>query len=62
MQDNQERKFKLPPPPFGRNNIPSLNKMSSKSQGSSTKLIDKSNLGDTNLSQNPIFHPVNISI
>ena len=74
IQDNPEQKFKLPPPPFGSNNIPSLNKMSidSQLQGASTGFIDKNNLvsqnpysinnyslGETNLSQNPIVHPVN---
>ena len=74
IQDNPEQRFKLPPPPFGSNNIPSLNKMSIESQlqGASTGTIDKSNfisqnpysinnysLGDTNLKQNPIIHPVN---
>ena len=74
IQDNPEQRFKLPPPPFGSNNIPSLNKMSidSQLQGASTGFINQSNkvsqnpysinnysLGDTNLSQNPIVHPVN---
>ena len=74
IQDNPEQRFKLPPPPFGSNNIPSLNKMSIESQlqGASTGIIDKSNLvsqnpysinnyslGETNLSVNPIVHPVN---
>ena len=74
IQDNPEQRFKLPPPPFGSNNIPSLNKMSidSQLQGASTGFIDKTNLvsqnpysinnyslGDTNLTQNPIVHPVN---
>ena len=74
IQDNPEQRFKLPPPPFGSNNIPSLNKMSidSQIQGASTGFINQSNkvsqnpysinnysLGDTNLSQNPIVHPVN---
>ena len=74
IHDNPEQRFKLPPPPFGSNNIPSLNKMSIESQlqGASTGYINKSNLvsqnpysinnyslGDTNLSQNPIVHPVN---
>ena len=74
IQDNPEQRFKLPPPPFGSNNIPSLNKMSidSQLQGASAGLINQSNkvsqnpysinnysLGDTNLSQNPIVHPVN---
>ena len=74
IQDNPEQRFKLPPPPFGSNNIPSLNKMSKDSQlqGASTGFIDKTNLvsqnpysinnyslGETNLTQNPIVHPVN---
>ena len=74
IQDNPEQRFKLPPPPFGSNNIPSLNKMSidSQLQGPSTGFIDKTNLvsqnpysinnyslGETNLTQNPIVHPVN---
>ena len=74
IQDNPEQKFKLPPPPFGVNNINSLNKMSIESQlqGPSVGSIDKTNLvsqnpysidnyslGETNLSQNPIVHPVN---
>ena len=74
IQDNPEQRFKLPPPPFGSNNIPSLNKMSIESQlqGASTGIIDKNNLisqnpysinnyslGDTELKQNPIVHPVN---
>ena len=74
IQDNPEQKFKLPPPPFGSNNIPSLNKQSidSQLQGASTGFIDKSNmisqnpysinnysLGETDLKQNPIVHPVN---
>ena len=74
IQDNPEQRFKLPPPPFGTNNIPSLNKMSIESQlqGATTGIIDKSNLvsqnpysinnyslGETNLSVNPIVHPVN---
>ena len=74
IQDNPEQRFKLPPPPFGSNNIPSLNKMSIESQlqGASTGFIDKNNiisqnpysinnyyLGETNLKQNPIVHPVN---
>ena len=64
----------MPPPPFGSNNIPSLNKQSidSQLQGASTGFIDKSNmisqnpysinnysLGETDLKQNPIVHPVN---
>ena len=74
IQDNPEQRFKLPPPPFGSNNIPSLNKMSIESQlqGASTGTIDKTNLisqnpysinnyslGETDLKQNPIVHPVN---
>jgi hypothetical protein len=74
IQDNPEQKFKLPPPPFGRNNMPSLNKMSMESQlqGASTGFINKNNiisenpysinnysLGESTLSQNPILHPVN---
>ena len=74
IQDNPEQRFKLPPPPFGSNNIPSLNKMSidSQLQGASAGFINQNNkvtqnpysinnysLGDTNLSQNPIVHPVN---
>lgn len=74
IQDNPEQKFKLPPPPFGANNMPSLNKMSMESQlqGASTGYINKNNivsenpysinnysLGESNLSQNPILHPVN---
>ena len=74
IQDNPEQRFKLPPPPFGSNNIPYLNKMSidSQLQGASTGFIDQSNkisqnpysinnysLGETNLKQNPIVHPVN---
>ena len=74
IQDNPEQKFKLPPPPFGANNMPSLNKMSMESQlqGASTGFINKNNivsenpysinnysLGESTLSQNPILHPVN---
>ena len=74
IQDNPEQKFKLPPPPFGKNNISSLNKMSMESQlqGASTGFINKNNivsenpysinnysLGESTLSQNPILHPVN---
>ena len=74
IQDNPEQRFKLPPPPFGVNNMPSLNKMSMESQlqGASAGYIDKSNLvsenpysinnyslGETNLKTNPIVHPVN---
>jgi hypothetical protein len=74
IQDNPEQKFKLPPPPFGANNMPSLNKMSMESQlqGASTGYINKNNLvsenpysinnyslGESTLSQNPILHPVN---
>ena len=59
---------------FNAFNIPSLNKMSidSQLQGPSTGFIDKTNLvsqnpysinnyslGETNLTQNPIVHPVN---
>ena len=71
IQDNPEQRFKLPPPPFGSNNIPSLNKMSIDSQLQGP-FIDKTNLvsqnpysinnyslGETNLTQNPIVHPVN---
>ena len=74
IQDNPEQRFKLPPPPFGSNNIPMMNKMSMESQmqgaepGYINKMnqvsenpysIDKYNLGESNLSQNPILHPVN---
>lgn len=74
IQDNPEQRFKLPPPPFGNNNMSSLNKMSMESQlqGPTVGLINKSNaisqnpysinnysLGESNLSQNPILHPVN---
>ena len=74
IQDNPEQRFKLPPPPFGSNNIPMLNKMSMESQiqgaeaGYINKMnqvsenpysIDKYNLGESKLSQNPITHPVN---
>ena len=74
IQDNPEQKFKLPPPPFGKNNMPSLNKMSMESQlqGASAGYINKNNivsenpysinnysLGESTLSQNPILHPVN---
>ena len=74
IQDNPEQRFKLPPPPFGANNIPSLNQMGmdSQLQGASIGYINKSNLvsenpysinnyslGETNLKTNPIVHPVN---
>ena len=74
IQDNPEQRFKLPPPPFGSNNIPMMNKMSMESQmqgaepGYINKMnqvsenpysIDKYNLGESNLKQNPILHPVN---
>ena len=74
IQDNPEQRFKLPPPPFGSNNIPMINKMSMESQmqgaepGYINKMnqvsenpysIDKYNLGESNLKQNPILHPVN---
>ena len=74
IQDNPEQKFKLPPPPFGYNNIPSLNKMSmdSQLQGPTPGNINKNtivsqnpysinnySLGESNLEQNPIIHPVN---
>ena len=74
IQDNPEQRFKLPPPPFGSNNIPMMNKMSMESQmqgaepGYIDKMnqvsenpysIDKYNLGESNLKQNPILHPVN---
>ena len=74
IQDNPEQRFKLPPPPFGSNNIPMMNKMSMESQmqgaepGYINKMnqvsenpysIDKYNLGESNLIQNPILHPVN---
>lgn len=74
IQDNPEQRFKLPPPPFGSNNIPLMNKMSMESQmqgaepGYINKMnqvsenpysIDKYNLGESNLKQNPILHPVN---
>jgi len=74
IQDNPEQRFKLPPPPFGTSNIPMRNKMSMESQiqgaepGYINKLnqvsenpysIDKYNLGESNLKQNPILHPVN---
>ena len=74
IQDNPEQRFKLPPPPFGSNNIPIMNKMSMESQmqgaepGYINKMnqvsenpysIDKYNLGESNLKQNPILHPVN---
>ena len=74
IQDNPEQRFKLPPPPFGSNNIPMLNKMSMESQiqgaeaGYINKMnqvsenpysIDKYSLGESKLSQNPILHPVN---
>ena len=74
IQDNPEQRFKLPAPPFGSNNIPMMNKMSMESQmqgaepGYINKMnqvsenpysIDKYNLGESNLKQNPILHPVN---
>ena len=74
IQDNPEQRFKLPPPPFGANNIPMKNKMSMESQMQGAEVgyidkmnqvtenpysIDKYNLGESNLSQNPILHPVN---
>ena len=74
IQDNPEQRFKLPPPPFGSNNLPLMNKISKESQiqgaepGCINKMnmvsenpysIDKYNLGETNLRQNPIIHPVN---
>ena len=74
IQDNPEQRFKLPPPPFGSNNLPMMNKMSMESQiqgaeaGYISKMnqvsenpysIDKYNLGESQLSQNPIVHPVN---
>ena len=74
IQDNPEQRFKLPPPPFGSSNIPMKNKMSMESQmqgaepGYINKMnqvsenpysIDKYNLGESNLKQNPILHPVN---
>ena len=74
IQDNPEQRFKLPPPPFGSNNLPMMNKMSMESQiqgaeaGFINKMnqvsenpysIDKYNLGESQLSQNPIIHPVN---
>ena len=74
IQDNPEQRFKLPPPPFGSSNIPMRNKMSMESQiqgaepGYINKMnqvsenpysIDKYNLGESNLKQNPILHPVN---
>ena len=74
IQDNPEQRFKLPPPPFGSNNLPMMNKMSMESQiqgaeaGYINKMnqvsenpysIDKYNLGESQLSQNPIIHPVN---
>ena len=73
IQDNPEQRFKLPPPPFGSSNIPMRNKMSMESQiqgaepGYINKMnqvsenpysIDKYNLGESNLKQNPILHPV----
>ena len=74
IQDNPEQRFKLPPPPFGTNNIQMKNKMSMESQIQGAEVgyidkmnqvtenpysIDKYNLGESNLSQNPILHPVN---
>ena len=74
IQDNPEQRFKLPPPPFGSNNLPMMNKMSMESQiqgaeagyiskmnqvRENTYSIDKYNLGESQLSQNPIVHPVN---
>ena len=74
IQDNPEQRFKLPPPPFGSSNIPMKNKMSMESQMQGAEVgyinkmnqvsenpysIDKYNLGESNLSQNPITHPVN---
>ena len=74
IQDNPEQRFKLPPPPFGSNNIPMKNKMSIESQMQGAEVgyinkmnqvsenpysIDKYNLGESKLSINPIIHPVN---
>ena len=74
IQDNPEQRFKLPPPPFGSSNIPMKNKMSMESQVQGAEVgyinkmnqvsenpysIDKYNLGESQLSQNPILHPVN---
>ena len=74
IQDNPEQRFKLPPPPFGINNMQMKNKMSMESQMQGAEVgyinkmnqvsenpysIDKYNLGESNLSQNPILHPVN---
>lgn len=74
IQDNPEQRFKLPPPPFGTNNIQMKNKMSMESQIQGAEVgyidkmnqvtenpysIDKYNLGESNWSQNPILHPVN---
>ena len=74
IQDNPEQRFKLPPPPFGSNNIPMKNKMSMESQVQGAEVgyinemnrvsenpysIDKYSLGESKLSQNPIIHPVN---
>ena len=74
IQDNPEQRFKLPPPPFGSNNIPMKNKMSIESQMQGAEVgyinkmnqvtenpysIDKYNLGESKLSTNPITHPVN---
>ena len=74
IQDNPEQRFKLPPPPFGSSNIPMKNKMSMESQMQGAEVgyinkinqvsenpysIDKYSLGESNLSQNPILHPVN---
>ena len=74
IQDNPEQRFKLPPPPFGNSNIPMKNKMSMESQVQGAEVgyinkmnqvsenpysIDKYNLGESQLSQNPILHPVN---
>ena len=72
IQDNPEQKFKLPPPPFEINNIPNKMNLDNQLQGSSKGFIDKNNiayqnsydinnysLGETDLKQNPIVHPVN---
>ena len=51
IQDNPEQRFKLPPPPFGSNNIPMMNKMSMESQmqGAEPGYINKMN----QVSENP---------
>ena len=74
IQDNPEQRFKLPPPPFGINNMQMKNKMSMESQMQGAEVgyinkmnqvsenpysIDKYSLGESKLSQNPILHPVN---